>query len=499
MILIIIISSIFIPVEAGVNEVIDELRVRGVPVVRFVNTMPYKVEWKEGMLNVECLMFNVKGKEIGKNVGNGRDDICSVLMRRLDYLDISTPEGRFYVEGYGVSDTVSRYFQDAGLIASLPGFDICIQPFIKVGESDEYPIYMWYNDYPTYIPFDKVGGDLRRAYGSVEFGGFDIILGREILRWGPLPGHSFILSGFSPTFDLFSFSYEYSLFKGSFFFTSLESYILDDTFDVWWRDETFPKGTLIKRFLSGHRIDFTFLNDRLLVGLSEVIMYSGNRISLISGYLNPFNFFYRYRHNRGGESYTDNIGISFDLSYYIKDGLCVYGQLFIDDAKFAKDIYNIPSMLGYNIGFKTTLGKNFWSLQYTRVDTWTYIHQLYWNNYLFLGYPIGHPKGQDFNELYGRVVHHLNYNWDVTLDVWLTRKGENNFDKLWPGTFPEHQKFPSGVVERSISIEAGVSFFNLPGFSAKFVGGYTWIGDYKHIIDETRWFPSIKLKFSRYM
>ncbi|MCK4595371.1 hypothetical protein KAT73_01210 [candidate division WOR-3 bacterium] len=42
------------------NEVIDELRVRGVPVVRFVNTMPYKVEWKEGMLNVKCEMLNVE-------------------------------------------------------------------------------------------------------------------------------------------------------------------------------------------------------------------------------------------------------------------------------------------------------------------------------------------------------------------------------------------------------------------------------------------------------
>mgnify|MGYP006910658369 CR=1 FL=1 len=42
-IFIFILESFFIPSEAGVNEVIDELRVRGIPLVRFANAFPYKV------------------------------------------------------------------------------------------------------------------------------------------------------------------------------------------------------------------------------------------------------------------------------------------------------------------------------------------------------------------------------------------------------------------------------------------------------------------------
>ncbi len=526
-----VLNAVFIPVEAGVNEVIDELRVRGVPVVRFVNILPYKMRGKEEMLNVkclmlnvecemldvECLMFNVKGKrrwekttpqsrfaptvqadnrpphkvaplQRGKQTTDRREEriVSEMLMGRLDYLDISKPQVRFYVTGEGISDTVTRYFQDVGVIASLPGLDIYIQPFIRLGESDEYPIFFWH---------DIIGGDFRRTYGSLEFRGLDILIGREPLRWGPQPGNSFILSGTSPAFDLIYASYEYKFFKGSFFCTSLEPYILEETFEAWWRRETFPAGTY-KRFFSGHRLDFSLFGDKVLIGLSEVIMYSGEDINFISGYLNPFNFYWAQKRNRGKGEYEDNIGWGFDFSYYIKNGICLYGELFIDDAQYGETEENIPNMLAYRIGFKGARRKNFWTMQYTRVNTWTYIHQFYWNDYLFLGYPIGHPKGQDFDEIYGRLVHHLNYNWDITLDFWYTRKGENSFDNLWPGVFPERIKFPSGVVERSLLVEAGVRFFNLPRLSVEVVGGYTWIGNYRNVTNENKWFPAVRVRVS---
>ncbi len=500
-------EALFIPQEAGINDVIDELRVRGVPLVRFANTFPYKVSevvgkrdsiretvnrrWGDGMGGWGNGGWG--DGEMGRwgDGGNGgmEDGINGMLLGRLDYLDVTKPKVKFYMTGVGISDTVTRYFQDAGLIALLPGLDICIQPFLKFGESDEYPIFFWH---------DVVGGDLRRAYGCMEFDRINILLGRESLRWGPLPGHSFILSGASPAFDLLYASYEYKLFKGTFFCTSLDPYILEDTFSVWWREEPFPEGTY-KRFFSGHRLDFSLFDDKVLIGLSEVIMYSGEGANFISGYLNPFNFYWAYKRNRGTGNFTDNIGWGFDFSYYGKNGLCLYGELLVDDAQYAETEENFPNMLAYRMGLKGVRGKGFWSLQYARVDTWTYIHQLYWNDYLYLGYPIGHPKGQDFDEIYGRVVHHLNYNWDITLDFSLMRKGENGFDVLWPGVFPEHQKFPSGVVEKSTSVEAGFRFFNLPVLSAELVGGYTWIGNYRNKANETKWFPSIKLKFSRWL
>ncbi|MCK4255335.1 hypothetical protein KAX35_00485 [candidate division WOR-3 bacterium] len=467
--IILVLNAVFIPVEAGVNEVIDELRVRGVPVVRFANTLPYKME------------------DVAKN----KEEIkispgSQILIDKLKFLEISEPEVRFYISGQGINDTVTRYFQDIGVIASLPGINICIQPFIRLGESDEYPIFFWH---------DIIGGDFRRAYGSIEFGGLDILIGREPLRWGPQPGNSFILSGTSPAFDLIYASYEYNFFKGSFFCTSLDPYILEDSFEAWWRRETLPAGTY-KRFFSGHRLDFSLFDDRFLISLSEVLMYSGEDINFISGYLNPFNFYWAQKRNRGKGEYEDNIGWGFDFSYYIRDGLCLFGELFIDDAQYGETEENIPNMLAYRMGLKGARGKDFWTMQYTRVNTWTYIHQFYWNDYLFIGYPIGHPKGQDFDEIYGRVVHHLNYNWDITLDFWYTRKGENSFDNLWPGIFPEHIKFPSGVVERSLSVEAGVRFFNLPRLSVEVVGGYTWIGNYRNVANENKWFPSVRVRVS---
>ena len=253
---------------------------------------------------------------------------------------------------------------------------------------------------------------------------------------------------------------------------------------------------VMDRYYSGQRIDFSILNDKLLIGLSEVAIYSGKNLSFSTSFVNPLTFYLAYQINRVKGELEDNIGWGFDFSYYIKDGLCLFGELFIDDAQYGETEENVPHMLAYRTGFKGTKGRNFWSLQFTRIDTWTYIHRLYWNDFLFFDYPICHPKGQDFDEVYGRLVHHLNYNWDITLDFLYTRKGENSFDELWPGVFPEHPKFPSGVIERSLSSDVGIKFFNLPGFSAEIVVGCMWIGNYRHTANETRWFPSVKVRFS---
>lgn len=472
-IIIIILESAFLPVESESYGIIDELRVRGIQLERFMSNLPYKIsEFSEN--RDEYI-------ESGRSEYDKEDCSIEMLIHRLDYLDIPKSRARVYSIGRGLSDTVSRYFQEAGFFASLSDIDICIQPLVKFGESSEYPTYRWY---------DGVGVDLRRSYGCAEVGKFDILLGREALRWGPPSGNMLILSGASPSFDLLYISYANDFFKGTFFVTSLGQYTLQDTLELWWRNETFIKGTRINMFLSGHRLDLSFFDNRFLIGLSEVVIYSGEGISLISGYLNPLNLYYRYRLNRGDRNYSDNVGIGFDFSYYMKDGLCFYGQIFVDDAKFERDEYNNPSILGYCSGLKSSVGRSFWTLRYTRVDTWTYIHQLYWNDYLFLGYPIGHPKGQDFDEINGRFIYHLNYNWDVGLDLCYTRKGENSFESRWPGVFPEHQNFPSGVVERSFSTEVSVSFFNLQGLFAKFTLGYTTIRGYQHTEDRKRSFPS---------
>ncbi len=474
--MVLILPIVIIPAESRAYEIIDELSVRGIQLDRFISNIPYKLgEVTEEKSEIEYLREDM-----------GLSD-AKMLLDRLDYLDDPKSSVKVYSIGYGLSDTISRYFQDGGFIASPGEVAICVQPFIKFGESDEHPTYRWY---------DKMGGDLRRSYGCVEIGDMDILLGREIIKWGPPSANQLILSGTSPAFDMLYISYEHNFFKGTFFVTSLDPYILRDTVEFWRRDEVFPEGTKINRFFSGHRLDFSLFDNRFLIGISEVIIYSGEGISLISGYLNPFNLYYRYRLNRGGSGYSDNVGVGLDFSYNVRDGLCIYGQLFVDDAKFEKDEYNNPTTLGYCAGLKACMGKSFWNLRYTRVDTWTYIHQLYWNDYLFLDYPIGHPKGQDLDEIFGRLVFHLNYTWDLSLDLCYTRRGVNNFQTLWQGVFPEHQEFPSGVIERSLNTKLGVSFFALPRLSFHLALGYTVIRDYQHIEEHNRSFPSVGLEWS---
>jgi hypothetical protein len=464
-----VLEMLFIPQESWANEMIDELKLRGISLVRFTNIQPY---------NLDEVMEN-KGKFEATPENR-------ILQQRLGYFDTATPQVRLCAAGNFLSDTVTRYFQNVGLLAALPKLDFCIEPYVKFGTSEEYPDWLWK---------DIVAGDLHRAYGHLKLGAIDVLLGRESLRWGPLSGNSLMISGTSPPFDLLYASYQYKFFKGSFFCTALDPSTLPYDYITFPQGDTFPAGTY-NRFFSGHRVDFSLFGDKLLVGLSEVVLYSGDGISFMPTYLNPFMLFYISKHNWKDNAHTDNVGWGFDFSYYLGGIVCLFGELFIDDAQYESSPDNIPHMLAYRIGLKGVWARSFWTLQYTRVDTWTYIHPLYWNNFLYRGYPIGHSQGQDLDEVSAKLTNHINYQWDILVDIAFRRKGANNYDNHWPGVFSPEQKFPSGIVEKSISVNVGLRFFYTNRIFVEAITGYDFHYNYQHDEDENKSFPSLKLSYN---
>jgi hypothetical protein len=468
-VLISIFETLLVPHESWTTRVIDELRLRGVRVVKFVNAQPYKLSE---------VLDSEKRHEISSE--------DQILLKRLGFLDVSTPQVRLYPAGRALADTAARYFQYLGLVASLPGFGISITPFVKFGNSEDYPSRLWK---------DAVGGDFQRACGSLRLGPIDILVGRESLRWGPLPGNSLLISGTSPPFDVLSASCEYKFFKGSFFCTALDPSTLADDYVSFPQSDTFPAGTY-NRFLSGHRVEFSFFGDDFLIGLSEIILYSGKGVSFMPTYLNPFVLYYVSKHNWKNSVHTDNIGWGFDFSYYIRNTLCFYGELFIDDAQYESSPENVPNMLAYRIGLKGVCARSFWAMQYMRVDTWTYIHPFYWNDFLYRDYPIGHPEGQDFDKVFAEYTNHVNYRWDILFDISFRRKGANNFSNRWPGVFVAEQKFPSGNVEKSISINAGFRFFHADRIFVEALAGYNFYYDFHNDEDQNKSFASLQLNYS---
>ncbi|KPJ59970.1 MAG: hypothetical protein AMJ46_08440 [Latescibacteria bacterium DG_63] len=302
----------------------------------------------------------------------------------------------------------------------------------------------------------ETGGYVVSGYGKFDLGPFEVLLGRDKLYWGPGKSGSLILSDFAPPLDMVCFGLDLGRVSASGFFTTLDDREL--TRSIPYEYDSLYVGTVATRHLSGHRIDVR-ITPSLEVGLSETVVYGGPDRELEPGYINPLNFFYAHQWNLAK---NDNPIWALDATWWPVERLQVYGQLLVDDYQFERKTERDeePSEIGFLLGLYSgdPLGllNTSVTLEYARVNSWTYNQPYEWNRYTYGKALLGHPIGPDSDALYLSVRRWFGDRFTGQLDYRFLRHGEISVDTDWPvplagpwdgASFPEG--FPIGTAAKS--------------------------------------------------
>jgi hypothetical protein len=302
-----------------------------------------------------------------------------------------------------------------------------------------------------------VGGYVSSGYGKLWLGPFEVLLGRDRLYWGPGSSGSLILSDDAPPLDMVCFGVDFGRVSATGFFTTLDDIKL--TRNVPYQYDSLYAGAIATRHLSGHRIDVR-ITPTLEIGLSETVVYGGPDRELEPGYLNPLNFFYAHQWNLVK---NDNPIWAFDATWWPGDRSQLYGQLVVDDYQFEnkKESDEEPSEIGFLLGLHSGdpfgLMNTSVTLEYARVNSWTYNQGYEWNRYTYNETLLGHPIGPDADAFYLTVNRWFSDTFTGRLDYRLLRHGEICVDTDWPvpvvgpwdgASFPEGD-FPVGTVASS--------------------------------------------------
>jgi Capsule assembly protein Wzi len=460
--LLLFLINLYLPLDDWTYPYVDELRVRGEVPVLFMNTTPYEQE--RFLENLREINEVTQDRQIWS--------LSNKLLKALDH------EG-FSLKPSFLLDTTSRGFGFIDAKGKIKNFSSEIEFGLKIGNSDEYPPLAWKGESVAI----KLGVDTKKGYGAYRNGGFELLLGRMPFKWGVYPGPSLLISGTSPSFNMLMASFEYKKFKGSFFFSVLDPYTQDTG-----------------KYLAAHRIDFSLFHDKLLLGLSEAVLFCRKNPFSGLAYLNPFSIYritaYTYEFNDsmlGIPVFNDNLFWDLDFAWF-NNNKSVYGEILLDDLKtmftdiksmlFLRDVIE-SGPFGVMWGFKWVdfpLRRTYSVIQYTRVNSYTYFHYYRHNYFINTIYPIGHPAGSDFDQILYSLTYHHNEKMDYYFNFSFMRHGKARV--RYDAPVPPRNSFlwgkDEGLVENSITPTIGVSLFFLPRLTIKGEAGFSWIKNYQN-------------------
>ncbi|MFQ5865995.1 MAG: hypothetical protein ACE5IW_12275 [bacterium] len=278
--------------------------------------------------------------------------------------------------------------------------------------------------------------------------------GRQV--WGPLESNNLVLSPNSAAYDHFLLEGRYRRMKLRFFYGFLES---------------ITHGGNFNRYLVGHGIEY---NNRrnLIIGASELIILSGEDRPLDIAYLNPLlpvlevELNDRTNKDRGTASSNAVWSLLFDWMPVL--GLRLSGNFTIDEFQFDKKDREEgrPDAVAYQFrgAYSHTLGRiaATFSIDYTRVGTFTFRHTAGTNNFVSRKLPLGTDIGSDADQW--RLGLRLLFPWRIQLSTALgvQRVGQRNLlsDSYEPYAAEEFRQgpFPSGEVQRFRFLEWHLSY-----------------------------------------
>jgi hypothetical protein len=285
----------------------------------------------------------------------------------------------------------SRLTPDNGIMVNIYGIyqSNRLSAVFKYQADSEYQ-----NDDKYFGSSGKFGsnviGRITDSYVQYSDNKFTLFLGRQQRNYGLINSPSLILSDEPYSYDHFLFEHKSKHFKYSYLATRLEDKV---SYDI--RDEI-VKNEWHKRYLTFHRLDIS-ISPELKVGLSESILYGGQNQSFLPMYLNPLNIWFisKMVERKGVEESNANVLMAFDILFKPNSEIAFYSQLLIDDMDFTKETRErYPDRIGFTARFYwlNPLPKSMLSLNYLRINNWTYNSYYTFGNYTFYGESLGYPQ-----------------------------------------------------------------------------------------------------------
>jgi len=301
--------------------------------------------------------------------------------------------------------------------------------------------------------FSRIGLQGRFTHSFVQYQKDNLMLylGRSPLIWGQSDTYSIIQSGSLATYDRFHFKVSIGNLSGEIFTGQLGSEKIDNV--------------RITRRIGGHRLNGKFLQNKLEVQIGEQIIYTGVNRNIELFYLNPavpYVFAAYDGDDLNTNDYNNDNGMIFVNSrFHFRNNKSLYFEFILDD--FQVDNNQTQDMLGYKFGIngKTKFSTNTidWVVEYTEIDSWTYIHHGQSTSWQNRGHPIGYPYGGDLRSFFITGNTWLK-NETIQLDLeytWL-EKGYNNIQTEWENENSLEDPFPLTPKNTFHLIEASVLY-----------------------------------------
>lgn len=400
-----------LPVDSPLMEYIEYLQLRGM--VEIPSLRPYETEWVIGQID-DILVSEIELNPVDRKIISNFSPMMT-KSQGFSYLFHLIAEYQNEPELYhGSLDE-----RLGGRLTKGIRYSHAMR-IRRANTLDELGPSPW-NDFQAYLSEGLIGF-------SNENIKFDI--GRRNLLFGPGDQHSLLLSPDIEGYDgfLLQIPTKYLEFHGAFS-------IIDGA---------------RPRFLSLHRLGLN-LKGFLKIGFTETILSAD---SLEPLYLNVFLPFYLAQWGKGRD---DNIMWSIDFQLQLFRSI-MYGELLIDDYMYEDDPY--PDKLAYQVGLKSLLWNGLMArINYASVDKWVYTHDELQNVYERNGRCLGYPLGNDVEELLFEMKFFNQYNVVPHAKINLLRKGEGSiFLPFEEEGGPINPRFPSGVVDKTLTVEIGAHY-----------------------------------------
>lgn len=284
-------------------------------------------------------------------------------------------------------------------------------------------------------------------------------IGRGRQNWSAGDGIDLILSENSPAYDYGLFGLNFRNINGRFLHGYLES------------------DSLTNRYITARGIEWTN-HKNIMFSLSELVVYSGINRPIDFAYLNPLSSHLEIELNdRQNKKGTDsgNGAWQFSMDIQVEKGLRFSGNFLIDE--YILDDIQLDSGKVNGIAWSARAS---WTSKkteqyicsiygsYLYAGTHTFRHEEGYNNFVQRNKPLGWQYGSDGQEIKLGLKYFNRRDLILNLEIISIETGSNSLidSPYKPYSGYKSGPFPSGIINKSLSIVGGFQWWWKPKISA---------------------------------
>ncbi|MDZ7267763.1 MAG: capsule assembly Wzi family protein [candidate division KSB1 bacterium] len=362
------------------------------------------------------------------------------------------------------------------VISPAPALTLVNVMRVDLGVSDE----------PEYLGkrWRDITGLTEQAYVRFERGKYAVKLGRDYVKWGRGFDASLLLSDYSRALDQLHLQFDLVRLRLVYLAAQLDPWLTPDSLAQALRSG------FASRYLAAGRLEAEILPQRLRLAFSQMVLSGGPHRRFEWLMLNPLLLYHGEQLNG---DLNANTAVAFDALFLPRAGLEIYGQWLIDDFQIENvDSTDLePNEWGLLVGGRVadplglrgvTLG-----VEFTRVANRTYKTKRDWEKFLHRQQPLAHFLGNDFERWLAHASAYAGRQVWTQLLLEYRRRGEGRittpFDQPWlavPTGQSYHEKFPSGIVARSLHLRWQARWHPTANFVVSLLAAFSHFHNYNH-------------------